>query len=275
MKPIIQRTALLGLTLLGSLGLLTSTAPVTHAAPPVAPVVRTVAGADTAAIQATVDAFRADLGGANNGVGNSFPTGRREINWDGVPDNFAAPNDLQADFFNKNSPRGAVFATPSRRVQVSADADNPTRTPVRFANLTAATADRFTTFSPERLFTAVGSNRLDVTFFVPGTETPATVRGFGAVFTDVDRAGHTTIEYFTAQGQSLGKHAVPVSPDGGLAFLGVTFPGTADQDQVARVRLTSGTVPLLPSVPELGGIDLVAMDDFIYGEPQPLAQRAK
>ena len=74
-----------------------------------APVVRQGSGANTAALQAIVDQFRTDLGGANNGVGGSFRTGRREINWDGVPDNFSEPNDLPIDFFNVNSPRGVIF----------------------------------------------------------------------------------------------------------------------------------------------------------------------
>ena len=63
------------------------------------------AGAIPDDIQATVDAFRAFLG-TNNGVGGSFSDGRREINWDAVPDAFAAPNLLPAGFFNVNSPRG-------------------------------------------------------------------------------------------------------------------------------------------------------------------------
>src|SRR5206468_2216829 len=37
----------------------------------------TAAGAAPAAIQGSVDAFRAALGGANNGVGGTFPNGRR------------------------------------------------------------------------------------------------------------------------------------------------------------------------------------------------------
>jgi hypothetical protein len=72
-------------------------------------VTRSAAGANAASIQATVDQFRADLGGVNNGVGDSFPSGRREINWDGVPDNRAEPNRLPFNFFNTTSPRGAVF----------------------------------------------------------------------------------------------------------------------------------------------------------------------
>ncbi len=50
-----------------------------------------VAGVNGPTIQGAVDAFRASLGGANNGVGGTFPTGRRELNWDGLADAFAAP----------------------------------------------------------------------------------------------------------------------------------------------------------------------------------------
>src|ERR1051325_1739523 len=74
-----------------------------------APVVRQGSRATAAAIQAIVDTFRADLGGANNGVGGSFTNGRREINWDGVPDNFSEPNNLPTNFFNVNTPRGILF----------------------------------------------------------------------------------------------------------------------------------------------------------------------
>src|SRR2546430_14617119 len=76
-----------------------------------APLVRQGAGANPADIQAIVDQFRADLGGSNNGVGGSFATGRREINWDGVPDANATPNFLAPDFFNTTSPRGLVMAS--------------------------------------------------------------------------------------------------------------------------------------------------------------------
>src|SRR5687767_4625236 len=74
-----------------------------------APVVRQVGGANAAAIQTIVATLRADLGGAYNGVGGSFISGRREINWDGVPDANSQPNSLANNFFNVNSPRGLVF----------------------------------------------------------------------------------------------------------------------------------------------------------------------
>lgn len=223
-----------------------------------APVVFTAAGANPASIQGTVDAYRAALGALNPNVGGSFGSGRREINWDGVPDTFSAPNSLPANFFNANSPRGAVFSTPGTGFQVSG---NTGVAPVRFDNINPTYSSQFQTFSPQRLFTAVGSNILDVNFFVAGTNTPATVSGFGAVFADVDLAGVTSIQFFDQNNLLLGTFFAPTS-NNGLSFLGVFFNAG---ERVARVRITSGNAPLGPN--ETGGLDLVVMDDFIYGEP--------
>ena len=225
-------------------------------------------------IQATVDAFRAFLG-TNNGVGGSFPDGRREINWDAVPAAFAAPNLLPANFFNANSPRGVVFFTPGTGFQVSADSDNPTNTPVEFGNIKRFLPRIFRTFSPERLFTALDSNITEVLFFVPGTSIPATVDGFGAVFTDVDRDNITKIEYFDVNGSLLfSRFVLPgTTPSESLSFLWVGFDAG---ERVFLVRITSGNV-LLSATEELSpvlskrhGRDIVVMDDFIYSEPQPL-----
>jgi len=75
------------------------------------PVVIAGAGAGPAAIQATVDEYRRLLGMPNNeGQPGTQPSGHREINWDGLPDELAAPNTYVADFFNDTKPpraRGA------------------------------------------------------------------------------------------------------------------------------------------------------------------------
>src|SRR5580765_2869633 len=176
--------------------------------------VREATGPTPASIQASVDQFRADLGGGNNGIGGTFAGGRREINWDGVGDAVSSPNNLPANFFNSNSPRGAVFATPGSGFQVSAKTGNATLTPVRFGNINPNYPNEFQTFSPERLFTAIGSNVTDVLFFVPGTATPAYVSGFGSVFTDVDSATSTTMQFFDQAGASLGTFAVSASLPG-------------------------------------------------------------
>lgn len=225
----------------------------------------TASGADPAAIQAMVDSFRSELGGANNGVGGSFPDGRREINWDGVPNAFAAPNNLPANFFNVNSPRGVVFSTPGTGFQVSANAASGT--PVRFGNLNAAYPAEHQTFSAERLFTAIDSNTVQIDFFVPGTNIPASVAGFGAVFTDVEVAAATRYTVFYGDGSNGGQYAIPVAPAGGLSFLGLTEP-----NRYSRIIIQSGTA--LPGTSEgpATGFDVTFMDDFIYGEPTAIPE---
>jgi hypothetical protein len=224
------------------------------------PLVEQAGGANAAAIQGAVDAFRADLGNPlNPNVAGSFPTGRREINWDGVPNNLSAPNNLPPDFFNVNSPRGVVFSTPGTAVQVSGNAGVA---PVRFDNVNPSYSSIFQTFSAQRLFTAIDSNIVDVNFFVPGSTTPATVSGFGSVFTDVNLSNTTSIQYFNANNTSLGTFFVPTASTG-LSFLGVSGFG----DEIARVRITSGNTALGPSQVIEGSTDVVVMDDFLYGEP--------
>src|SRR6266496_2437704 len=91
------------------------------------------AGANAAAITPVRDAFRTAVGGGTvAGANGSFGGLRREINWDGVPDMFSAPNLLPANFFNVNSPRGVVFSTPGTGFEVSANAGVA---PVEFANI--------------------------------------------------------------------------------------------------------------------------------------------
>jgi uncharacterized repeat protein (TIGR01451 family) len=229
--------------------------------------IREAAGPNGAAIQAAVDAFRADLGNPLNGsVPGSQPSGRRDINWDGVPDGDAAPGRLPGDFFNKIAPRGAVFSIGTGTgFQVSADAANPSATPVRFGNVNATYPTAFATFSAERLFAPLGTTTTVVDFRVAGSDTPAGVRGFGAVFTDVDVAGSSRIELLDANGDVLTSRDAPAAPgDGSLSFVGVSF----DQAVVSRVRITSGNAALGPNdVTQGGASDIVALDDFIYGEP--------
>ena len=125
----------------------------------------------------------------------------------------------------------------------------------------------FKTFSPLRLFTPVGSNVTQLYFFQPGSNgsTLATVRGFGAVFTDVDQASSTKLEFFALNGELLYSSFVPASSgDGNLSFFGVSF---ADSN-ISVIRITTGNTA--PGPDDNDTFDVVMMDDFIYAEPVAL-----
>ncbi|MGZ4966446.1 MAG: PEP-CTERM sorting domain-containing protein [Chthoniobacterales bacterium] len=205
-------------------------------------------------------------------MAGSFGSGRREINWDGVPSAFAAPNLLAANFFNVNSPRGVVFSTPGTGFAVSGattDAGAGQPAAANFGNIDPSYTATFAPFSAQRLFTAIGSNVVDVTFFVAGSATPALTTGFGAVFSDVDLANTTTIQLFDASNVSLGTFFVPnvAGASQTFSFLGIQFPSAV----VSRVRITSGNIAPAAGATDQNGAarDVVVMDDFIYGEPIP------
>ncbi len=209
-------------------------------------------------IQSAIDEYRSLLGTNNGSASGSQADGRREINWDGVPDSLASPNFLPHDFFLS---RGADFSTPGLGVQVSADQNNPSGALPSFGNINPTYQQIFPAFSAERLFSPIGSNVVDLRFYVPGTNTPAVVKGFGAVYVDVDRVENTAFEYFDINDKSLGTYATPTQ-NNGFVFLGVLF----DSPIVHRVRIEYGNSPLGPD--DGGSVDVSVMDDFIYGEPQ-------
>jgi hypothetical protein len=206
------------------------------------------AGANPAAISPTVDAFRAAIG-----------ADRREINWDGVPDGFTDPNPLPGNFFNTNSPRGAVFSTPGTGFLVSANAGQPSPTLFGFPN-------DFQTFSAQKLFTAVSSNIVDVSFFLPGTATVATTAAFGLIFVDVEVAGATSLQFFDGDDNFLYARDAMVGGNQGLSFLGAMVD--AGDPQIGRVRITAGiNIILANGVLGNPDDDVVVMDDFIYATP--------
>jgi hypothetical protein len=248
----------------------------------VAPVVFQAAGPTRDSIRSTVDAFRngtTGLGDPNN-LNNPGPlaNGRREINWDGGGNNFTTDTPVTPFNVFLNT-RGSQFTTPGLGLSQGPASGGPQGGfAVLFGNPTYGTI--FKTFSDFRLFTPVGSNITEALFFVPGTNgtVPATVRGFGAVFTDVDqpdgsgpgrkrgnRHASTLIEYFDQHGRVIFSSFVPASPgDGNLSFFGIVF----EDARIARVRIETGDVA--PGPNDDRRHDIVVMDDFIYGEPQLL-----
>jgi hypothetical protein len=272
------------LTVIAALGLLsialavgqTAQAQSIQAAGAGVPAVFQAAGPNAASIQSSVDAFRAALGDNNLNNPGPLQKGRREINWDGGNPNVLDTTAPVNPFLTFRNTRGSQFKTPGVGLSQAPVSGGPQGgLAVLFGNPTYAHI--FKAFSASRLFTPVGSNITVASFSIPGTNgtVPATVRGFGAVFTDVDqpdgrlglslspRRPSTVIEYFDRHGNLLFSGFVPSAPgNGNLSFFGIKF----DDARIASVRIQSGDVA--PGPIDDAQHDIVMMDDFVYGEPQ-------
>ncbi|TAG10366.1 MAG: hypothetical protein EAZ42_03990 [Verrucomicrobia bacterium] len=226
--------------------------------------------ATDATLVSAVNSYRNAIsnGGGNNGVaGGPFTNGRREINWDAAGlDSSAVPNSMAGNFFNNNSKRGAVFVADgggSLLVSGRIAAGSPD---LRFSTLNSGFSTTFQSFSADRLFGLSGTNSLTTTFFVPNQPTlAATVSSFGAIFTDVDAVG-SMIEAFDINNQFLGAVNVPTL-DSGLSFAGISFDGG---EQIFSIRITAGGGGLDQNASRT--LDMVAMDDFFYSEPQAIPE---
>ncbi len=107
-----------------------------------------------------------------------------------------------------------------------------------FSDINPDYADEFNAFSLPVAFMPIGSAALTVSFRIPGAQTPAATRGFGVVFSDVERQGAASIKLFDAEGRSLGQYHAPVRSD----------PASRDDQSLAeslhrrRLVLTSFTL---------------------------------
>ena len=260
MKPVLLNTILPALAAAALLVACDNGNGLGSSAPP--PAVYTALG-DSATIAAKLAEFRTALGGDLNAP-NSPPaaSGRREINWDGVGAAVTNVDNFPANFFNVTSKRGAVFST-AIGTGLRVDSTN-------FAAVNVGLGDQFKAFSPKKTFMSVGTIITQVDFEVVGATTLGVVNGFGVIFLDVDQPGSTRVTYYDKGGVILADIAAPGrSGAQEYSFVGAVFPSAI----VAHVRISSGEAGLgVTSVDVSAGgtTDLVVMDDFVYGEPQPI-----
>jgi hypothetical protein len=206
--------------------------------------------------------FRILLGSQlNNTTGQT--TGRREVNWDGVPDSLMGKA-LPLNFFNptsSNAPealkRGLTYSPSGGELRVSNS---------NFADVNAGAAAQFSSFSGNKNFANISTNDWEVLFQVAGSSTAAAVKGFGAVFADVDLNNSTSLEFFNGS-KSLGKYFIPAHDAGSnFSFVGVYFK---NGERITKVHvshqgnLASGAA----DVSNNGTADLIVLDDFLYSEP--------
>ena len=216
----------------------------------------------TGDINGALTDFRNLLGNLNTTPGAT--SGRREINWDGVPDTMvgqALPN----DFFNPTGvdapvaqQRGLLYASNVGEFQVSNR---------NFSNIDPATTGEFSAFSGAKTFANIATNLWPVNFQVAGETTAAFSKGVGIVFSDVDLPNSTSLEFFENE-KSLGKFFVPPhTTTSSFSFLGVYFPGN---ERITKVQVSHDGI-LADGQKDIsagGQHDLVIFDDFIYGEPK-------
>ncbi len=216
----------------------------------------------TGDVSARVDEFRQLLGAQLNTAPGAVG-GRREVNWDGVPENLLG-TPLPGDFFNPvgaaapaSRQRGLVYASAAGTFEVSK---------TNFNEVNAAASSQFAPFSGQQTFSNISSNLWDVGFEVAGQPIAASVMGFGIVFSDVDVANNSYLEFYSGD-KNLGRFYVPVHDNNsGFSFLGVYFKN----DKVTRVRVSHGNGILNTGQKDItngGTKDLVIMDDFLYSEP--------
>ena len=152
--------------------------------------------------------------------------------------------------------RGLVYSSGVDNFQVSNDG---------FVSVNPSNAAAFIPFSGNQAFANVNSDLWKVDFQVPGQNIPATVRGFGMVFSDVDLPNTTFIEFFNGT-ESIGKFFAPVHDATSThSFLGVHFK----DKQITHVRIGHDG-PLAGGGPDVSGggqKDLVVFDDFLFDEP--------
>jgi hypothetical protein len=210
-------------------------------------------------ITASLDAFRTRLGNLNSLPGATG--GRREVNWDGVPDSLNGLK-LPNDFFN---PTGAGAPAGRQRGLLYAGLSDAMVSKTGFAEVNANVAGAFSPFSGTKSFAVVNANEWPVEFRVAGQNTVAGVQAFGLVAVDVDKPNSTYIEFFSGN-TSLLKSYFPVrSGSSAFSFVGVYFKN----DFITKVvighegRLSDGGKDMSDG----GSNDLVVFDDFVYSEP--------
>ncbi len=258
-----------------------SDAPLAPGNPVVAGAPTNFSGAGAAAATTALNNFTAATGGANNLDTAPQANGFRRVNWDGVKldgTDFGGnsivikQNSTVAIPLNRFQQRGVYFGA---QYAVSGDGfvgDNP--------GVGGSNPALFPAFSPKNTFAMFNDNGIDFKFVVPSgvntTVVPAASRGFGAVFLNVTQANTTSIQFFHGA-QLLSTIFAPVGGQGQPVFVGQLF-GSAI---VTNVQLTLGTdvifkfdgTTLAPgsATDGVAGANLVATDDFVYAEPQAIA----
>jgi hypothetical protein len=233
------------------------------------------------------------------GIAGPAATGHREVVWDGVPGKFRNRPDFSETFFDRDAPakagvRGGIIfralggtgeevndvlngVLPDPAAPVGGD-DAPLGGD--YSNINPKFAGTLLSFTQSAQFATLGTVVTEISFHVAGTAQKAVVSGLGIVFTSVDRANTTSVEYFDESGRRIARIFAPVQSHGPFPVAGplvadsfpYSFVGFHDANaRIARVRVTAGEIPIDKAESDLpkGAKDVVTFDDVYYAEPRP------
>lgn len=219
-----------------TLGLVAAT-PVARATPPLTYTVYT----DQTAFQAALDALA--------------PGTRRNINWDGTPINGNRTIAIPADTFLASK-------------QVILDPDFPQDelliSNVEFGDLNGSYAANFPFKSPAINFKYKEDDGQPNVFRLADLHTPGLIQGFGAVFTDVEKADTSGLVFKDQFDREIAHFYVPAGANAQQQFLGVVFsrPVIAEADVLMGEQGENfGDVDDLT---DGGPADVVVTDDFVF-----------
>lgn len=243
----------------------------------------------------------ADVVGGVKGPPGPAPTGHREVVWDGVPETLRNQPTFNPSFFDRSNTgtagvRGGIIFTAvggtGSQVNDAFGGAVPDPTLVGpplhanatlggdFSNFNVHYAGNLLSFTQSAQFAPLGTVTTDLTFHVAGSATPGVVSGAGIVFSSVDKANVTYLEFFDEVGNSIARVYSPAQSHGPFPYPGpavadkisYSFVGYYDPAaRIARVRVVNGEVPINMGAEDLpiGTQDVVSFDDVYYSEPQP------
>jgi hypothetical protein len=208
-----------------------------------------------------VNTFKSSLGNLNTTTG--VTGGRREINWDAVPDSFALTN-IPNDFFNPTGVNASIALQRGFKYDI---AGNFRVSKNGFGEIkTEAIAD-IQPFSGTKTFANTSAFEWPVGFKVAGQNLDAAVKAFGVVFVGVNLENTSYIEPFSGN-KSLGKfYAKAYNNISRHSFVGVRFVSSI----ITTVKIVHGNGIIGSNEKDItndGTKDLVALDDIIYSEPE-------
>lgn len=186
----------------------------------------------------------------------------QNINWDG-----GAVTALTQGMTSTIAPDLFLNGAGNRQLTIGDNGQNIVVSEDAFATLPGGGANPsagggFANLTPTVNFSVTGGNVITIRFFEPNTTTPASIHGFGAIFTDVEVSNIAGLRIFDSSDTLIRTVSCPAGMSGASQFIGTMFASP----MIRRIEIDMGnnmnfgTNPENPSM----GNDFIILDDFRF-----------